>query len=178
MNQLTTTPTIYKPVFNPDTGKYIDICPYDSGQRNRHPHKCQCNGLIFMKRAQFFSHILSKTHVKYTEEYDLNTKEVEDLKTENNILLAEKLLAERKLSNKTFEFVKAVKAIKHLQGENINLMEFIKKMDTLNEKNSTDLDLLKTKYDIKLEEVNKLEIIIKKYEEYEYDAEDFQDCLE
>ena len=178
MNQLTTTPTIYKPTFNPDTGKYIDICPYDSGQRNRHPHKCQCNGLIFMKRAQFLSHILSKTHVKYIEEYDLNTKEVEDLKTENNILLAEKLLSERKLANKSCEFVKAVKAIKHLQGENTNLMEIIKKMDTLNDGNSKDLDVLKTKYQVKLEEVKKLEIIIKEYEAYEYDAEDFKDCLD
>ena len=111
--------------FNPNDGKYIDICPYDSGQRKREPYRCPCNGLIITKRAQFFSHIQTKTHKNYIDNYDLNTKEVEDLKTEKNILLADKTNLELKFNKKTIQLMKASKAIKHLQEENSKMKETI-----------------------------------------------------
>ena len=95
-DQLVAAPETYKPTFNPDKNIYVDICPYKPNQRNRPTYKCICNGYEFNKSHQFYSHIRSETHQKYIDNYEKNNKEVDDLKTEKNVLLAEKGILENK----------------------------------------------------------------------------------
>ena len=95
-DQLTTASTIYKPTYNPETNTYYDVCPFAPNSRNNQMYKCPCKGREFNKRAQFNSHILSQCHINYVENYSDNIKEVEDLKTANNVLLADNVLLKRK----------------------------------------------------------------------------------
>ena len=94
--QLTTTPTIYKPDFNSDNDSYLDDCPFPPNSRNNPWYKCPCNGYEFNKRINFNSHIKSACHKNYVENYSDNIKEVEDLKTANNVLLADNEIMKRK----------------------------------------------------------------------------------
>ena len=57
---LVTSPQIYKPEFNTTTGKYFDVCPYDSGQRNRPVYR-----LVFSARRIFFSVLRSSTSLVF-----------------------------------------------------------------------------------------------------------------
>ena len=95
-HQLTTAPTIYKPTYNPDTNTFYDDCPFLPNSRNNPWYKCSCNGYEFNKRINFNSHIKSACHKNYIEHYSDNIKEVEDLKTANNVLLADNEIMKRK----------------------------------------------------------------------------------
>ena len=175
---LVTAPHMYKPEFNTTTGKYFDVCPYDSGQRNRPIYKCPCNGYLIKCRAGFFSHIGSNCHKKYIEDYDLNTKEVEDLKTEKNILLAEKTNLELKFNKKTIQLLKASKAINHLQQENSKMKEIIKNIEIISEQHKNEIEKLKSIIANKDKTIENFENIIRELENYEYDEENFQDCYD
>ena len=174
---LVTAPQIYKPEFNTTTGKYFDVCPYDSGQRNRPVYRCPCNGYLIKCRAGFFSHIGSNCHKKHIEDYDINTKEVEDLKTEKNILLAEKMNLDLKFKKKTIQLLKASKAINHLQEENGKMKEIIKNIEVISEQYKKEIEKLNSIVNTKNKEIETLDNIIREAENYEYDEENFQDCL-
>jgi len=117
-DQLVAAPETYKPTFNPDKNIYVDICPYKPNQRNRPTYKCICNGYEFSKSHQFYSHIRSETHQKYITNYEKNNKEVDDLKTEKNVLLAEKGILEnknRKLTNRNEKLENESRMLKNLK---------------------------------------------------------------
>lgn len=181
---LVTAPHMYKPEFNTTTGQYYDVCPYDSGQRNRPIYKCPCNGYLFDSRQKFFSHIGSNCHKKHIEDYDLNTKEIEDIKTEKNILLAEKMNLELKYNKKTIQLIKASKAIKHLKDENSKMKELIENLNSriefICDQNNKEIEKLKGIITNKEKTIENFENIIRELEnyEYEYDEEDFHDCSE
>ena len=181
MEQIITTPEVYKPEFNPDTGKYFDKCPYEPGQRNRQPFKCPCNGIIFSKRHQFMCHVQTQTHKKFIEDYDLNTKEIEDLKTERNLLFAENSILKRKIDTSIINLGKYKKAIQHFKSEIVNLKTEINDLNnvitTLKEINmdkNTTCQNLQKELNSKQIEIKRLETIIK--EITDYDSDDFKDC--
>ena len=175
--QITCPPATYKPEFNPNNGKYFDMCPYEEGQRHKEPYRCPCNGYVFDKRQKFFSHIESKCHKNYIENYDFNTKEVEDLKTEKNILLAEKTNAENKLAKKTIEFGKAVKYIKHLQEDTKKQKVMLENFDNINSQKQEEIETLNRTISEKNKTIKSLENTIEAINSYECSEEDFQDCL-
>ena len=129
-NQLVTTPETYKPTFNPDKNIFEDICPYKPNQRNRPPYKCSCNGFIFNKPLQFWPHTKTQTHQNYITNYEQNNKEVDDLKTEKNVLLAEKGVLENKNRNLNNRIEKLENESRMLK----NLKEIFKYLNV----NSTD----------------------------------------
>ena len=181
MAQLTTTPEVYKPEFNPETGKYFDKCPYEPNQRHRQPFKCPCNGKIFDKRQQFLNHIQSQTHKKFIDEYDLNTKEVEDLKTERNQLLAENTILKRKNDTNIINLGKYKKATQHLKNEIINLKSerftqsnVITNLKEINQDKTNTCQNLQRVLHAKQDEIKRLETIIS--EITDYDSDDFKDC--
>ena len=181
MDQITTTPEVYRPEFNPDTGEYFDKCPYEPNQRNRQPFKCPCNGIIFNKRQQFMSHIQTQTHKKFIAEYDINTKEVEDLKTERNLLFAENSILKRKIDTITINLGKYKKAIQHFKSEIANLKTEVNNLNnvitTLKEINmnkNTTCQNLQKELNAKQEEIARLEVIVS--EITDYDSDDFKDC--
>ena len=175
--QITCQPATMKPEFNPNDGKYYDICPYDAGQRQRQPYRCPCNGFIITKRAQFFSHIETKTHRNYIDNYDFNTKEVEDLKTEKNLLLAEKTSIEYKLAKKTIELGKAVKYIKHLQEETKKQKEILENFDNINSQKQEEIETLNRTISEKNKTIKSLENTIEEINSYECSEDDYQECL-
>lgn len=175
--QITCPPATYKPEFNPNNGKYFDVCPYEAGQRKRQPYRCPCNGYVFESRGKFFSHIDSKCHKNYIENYDFNTKEVEDLKTEKNILLAEKTNTENKLAKKTIELGKAVKYIKHLQEENKKQKAILENFDNINSQKQEEIETLNRTLEDKNKTIKRLEHTIDEINSYEFSEEDFHDCL-
>ena len=94
--QLTAPPTIYKPTYNSETNTYYDVCPFAPNSRNNQMYRCPCNGYEFNKKIKFNQHIQCKTHTTHIENYSDNIKEVEDLKTANNVLLADNEIMKRK----------------------------------------------------------------------------------
>lgn len=94
---LTTTPETYKPKYNPDKDEYKDESPFRPHAKKNPPYKCSCNGFPFTKNSQFNSHITSKCHQNWLNNYKLNNKELDDLMKEKNKLLSEKSILERKL---------------------------------------------------------------------------------
>ena len=67
---------------------------------------------------EYYSHIRSETHQKYITNYEKNNKEVDDLKTEKNVLLAEKGILEnknRKLTNRNEKLENESRMLKNLK---------------------------------------------------------------
>lgn len=196
--QLTTAPELYKPQFDPDTGKYYDKCPYISGQRNRQPFRCPCNGILIAKRPQYFSHIESQTHRKFLENYKQDNKELDDLKTEKNLLLAENTILKRKIENhnsqleaKTIQIGKFKKALNFLKNEISQFKQeisslkkdisdsnnVIQTLKQINKDKNIELENIQKKLDDQISENSRLQNMITEIESYDYDSDDFKDCL-
>lgn len=94
---LTTTPETYKPKYNPEKDEYYDESPFRPHAKKNPPYKCPCNGHVFVKNALFKSHIKGKGHIQWLKNYKLNNKEIDDITTEKNVLLAENIILKRKL---------------------------------------------------------------------------------
>ncbi len=88
--------TIYKPVFNPDTGKYMDESPFKLHSRNNVIYTCLCNHSEFNTTTSFKSHIKSKSHSKYLLHYDLHVEDSQDAQSSSNDYQSKFELAQRK----------------------------------------------------------------------------------
>ena len=88
-NQLVTEPPLYTVEFNAVTGKYEDKSPFEKFERSNNTYKCSC-GLMgrFSKYNEFMTHIKTKTHQEYINNYENYNKELTALKKENKNLRA------------------------------------------------------------------------------------------
>lgn len=100
MAQMTTELTstkinVYKPVFDLETGKYIDECPILPRQNIE--FKCLCNNKTFNTVTKFKTHISLKGHQRYVAFYLDYLQDSNELKEEMNKLRAKYELNERKI---------------------------------------------------------------------------------
>jgi hypothetical protein len=95
---ITVIPPIYMPSFNPDTGKYIDVCPIPSRQRAVYRCKCNHKDTLFNTPSEFKNHIKLKKHICYIEHYLENIKELDDCIQQNKKLQADYELTYRRLN--------------------------------------------------------------------------------
>ena len=73
--------------------------------------------------------------------------------------------------------MKASKAINQLQEENGKMKEIIKNIEVISEQHKKEIEKLNSIVNTKNKEIETLDNIIREAENYEYDEEDFQDCL-
>ncbi len=88
---------IYKPVFDLETGKYIDESPILPRQNLE--FKCLCNQKTFNTVTKYKSHISLKTHQRYVACYLEHLQDVDEVKEEMTRLRTKYELNERKLKS-------------------------------------------------------------------------------
>lgn len=86
---------VYKPVFDLETGKYIDEIPILPRQNME--FKCLCNNKSFNTVTKFKTHISLKCHQRYVACYLDHLQDSNELKEEMNKLRAKYELNERKI---------------------------------------------------------------------------------
>ena len=135
---------LYEPKFDVNTGLYVDDCPFIEYQRNCPTFKCRCTSTSsFDTRQSFKSHIRSKGHKQWLEDYPKYfkerdealdrvkqlTKEYELLKFRNIILInnckKEKILEMKSTINELEEY-------KRKSGINGNELEEYKRKSEIN----------------------------------------------
>jgi hypothetical protein len=87
---------IYKPIFDLDTGKYIDESPIIPRQTTIE-FKCLCNQKTFNTITKFKSHISLKGHQRYVACYLEHLQDIDEVKEELTRLRTKYELNERKL---------------------------------------------------------------------------------
>ena len=98
MSLLRVETEIYKPVFNEESGGFMDVCPYKPHERNRIHYQCRCKaGTNITSRGEFNQHIKSQTHRTFIDNYAEYYKEVDESEEKNRKLLAENELLKRKV---------------------------------------------------------------------------------
>ena len=101
---------IYIPVFDENTGEYIDKSPYKPYERNRVRFECRCcAGKSFATNAQFKSHIKSHTHQEFIKNYSKYYKEVDNASEtiKNQLVEIELLKRKNRKINKQYISLKS-----------------------------------------------------------------------
>lgn len=79
----------YAPIFNEDTGEYIDSCPYEKYTRGQNSvYTCRCiSGRTMNNRQQFIQHFKTKAHTNWLKNLgkDENIKLIKELRVDNGI---------------------------------------------------------------------------------------------
>ncbi len=96
---LVTTPPIYIPSFNPETGLYVDVCPIPPRQRLSYCCMCNHTGTIFNIPSEFKLHIKLKKHIQFVEHYVENIKVLDNAIQHNKKLQADYELMYRKMTH-------------------------------------------------------------------------------
>jgi len=135
MSQLVQVYTdIYKPNFDENTDIYVDKSPYKPYERRCIRFECRCRaGSYFIGNSQFKQHIKSKTHKDFIVYYKKYYKEVDELAEENNKLLSEKSLLERKNDHFTETNKSLSNTIEKLRKQNKDLLKIIEESNDDNE---------------------------------------------
>jgi len=132
--------------------------------------------------AQIFTKTMDENKRKALVIFYCSTKaQVEDLKTERNLLFAENSILKRKIDTITINLGKYKKAIQHFKSEITdlktevnNLNNVIITLKEINMNKNTTCQNLQKELNAKQEEIARLEIIVS--EITEYDSDDFMDC--
>jgi hypothetical protein len=95
--ETTPEPIIYKPEWNAETEKYMDVCPFEPN-RSGTKHICRCRNKedTFINMTKFKIHIKNKYHTDWVKAYgiysnkeiDKLTQELKRIEKENSILHA------------------------------------------------------------------------------------------
>jgi len=116
---------IYIPVFDENTGEYIDKSPYKPYERNRVRFECRCcAGKSFVTNAQFKSHIKSHTHQEFIKNYPKYYKEVDNASETIKNQLIEIELLKRKNRKITKQYI----ILKSKDIDNNELLELNNKL--------------------------------------------------
>ena len=125
MELVSTEIKIYKPEFDPNTGKFYDKSPFKKHERRGIPHKCHCKtGKLFNNLTQYKQHIKTKTHQNYIQNYKNHNQELDSLKEEIKELTAKNEF----LIRKNIDFQKEIDELKskiyELENEEFHDVEF------------------------------------------------------
>lgn len=124
---------IYKPVFNENNDKYIDVCPYKPRERNRIHYQCRCKaGTVFTNRQDFTQHIKSKTHKTFIKNYSEYYKEVDEAEEKNRKLIADNEILKRKVDLREEE----------IKMRGIEIETLMKKIESIEKDNKKTKDQL------------------------------------
>ncbi len=123
--------TIYKPVFNPDTGKYMDESPFKLHSRNNVIYTCLCNHSEFNTTTSFKNHIKSKSHSKYLLHYELHVEETEDAHSSSSDYQSKYELSQRRCTESLQRISKLEDEISHHKFLNLILRYKLLHMDKL-----------------------------------------------
>jgi hypothetical protein len=88
--------TIYTPLFDSNTGLYVDESPFKAHSRNNIIYTCLCNHSHFNTMTSFNNHIKTKSHLKFLVNYKLHIKDKEDAQESSNDYQVKYELIERK----------------------------------------------------------------------------------
>jgi hypothetical protein len=193
MEIVKTNKTVYEPVFDPSTGKYKDVSPFEYHSRNNTVYTCLCNHKDFNTVTTFKIHINTKAHIRFIENYDLHIKETSDAKSSSIDYQMKSELLDRKC--KLLEQSKKELECENekLKSENLKLMAssikyelFEKNKYELLEKKYKNLDKINNELQSELAEY-KLLFMILKYKNLKQstksvdtilNSDGFMDCLE
>ena len=125
MEIVSTQTKIYKPEFNPNTGKFYDKSPFKKHERRGIPHKCHCKtGKLFNTLTQYNQHIKTKTHQNYIQNYKNHNQELDSANERIKELTQENEL----LIRKNIDFQKEIDELKskiyELENEEFHDVEF------------------------------------------------------
>lgn len=123
--------TIYKPVFDPDSGKYMDESPFKLHSRNNMIYTCLCNHSQFNTMTSFKSHIKTKSHCKYLLHYDLHVEDSLDAQSSSNDYQSKFELAQRKFKQLVERTSALEEQISHYKFLNLILKYKLVNMDKL-----------------------------------------------
>lgn len=125
MEIVSTQTKIYKPEFDPNTGKFYDKSPFKKHERRGIPHKCHCKtGKLFNTLTQYNQHIKTKTHKNYIQNYKNHNQELDSANERIKELTQENEL----LIRKNIDFQKEIDELKskiyELENEEFHDVEF------------------------------------------------------
>lgn len=125
MEIVSTQTKIYKPEFDPNTGKFYDKSPFKKHERRGIPHKCHCKtGKLFNTLTQYNQHIKTKTHQNYIQNYKNHNQELDSANERIKELTQENEL----LIRKNIDFQKEIDELKskiyELENEEFHDVEF------------------------------------------------------
>ena len=157
---------LYEPKFDVNTGLYVDDCPFIEYQRNCPTFKCRCTSTSsFDTRQSFKSHIRSKGHKQWLEDYPKYFKERDEaldrvmqitkdyeLLRYRNIILINNCKKEKIMEMKST--IKELEEYKRKSEINIKELEEYKRKSEINIK---ELEEYKRKSEINIKEL-KMEI--------------------
>jgi hypothetical protein len=121
--------TIYKPVFDPETGLYTDESPFKLHSRNNMIYTCLCNHSQFHTLTTFKSHIKTKSHLKFLMHYELHVEDATDAQSTSNDYQSKYELTERKCKQMIQTISELEKEIAHHKFLNLILRYQCLKMD-------------------------------------------------
>ena len=84
MDVLNPNKNVYKPTFDPTSGSYVDCSPFEYHSKNNQTYVCLCNHKGFNTLTTFKSHIKTKSHTLFLENYKLHVEEINDAKSSSN----------------------------------------------------------------------------------------------
>ena len=118
MEIVSTQTKIYKPEFDPNTGKFYDKSPFKKHERRGIPHKCNCKiGKLFNTLTQYNQHIKTKTHQNYIQNYKNHNQELDSFKEEIKELTANNELLIRRNIDLQKEIDELKSKINELENE-------------------------------------------------------------
>lgn len=115
---------IYKPGFDENSGRYIDISPYQRYGRNCQVYECRCRaGARFRGNVEFKQHIKSKTHEDFIRNYPKYFKEVDEAADRFKEL---RIVSERKIKKLEREKVEIKELVNsQIRGANSKISSLI-----------------------------------------------------
>tara|TARA_B100000035_G_scaffold314419_1_gene330641 strand:- start:285 stop:902 length:618 start_codon:yes stop_codon:yes gene_type:complete len=153
MSLVPTTKTLYELIYDPNTGKFIDVSPFKKYDRstNHLEYYCPCKvNSGFSIWSGWDHHVKLKTHIEYRENYKFFNKPLLDCRQ----IIIDQKRENHKLENKykglKLKYKTKDNDIRTLEGEKIELKNNIKSI-------SEELKMMKEKYESlkkDMEEIN------------------------
>lgn len=120
---------VYKPTFDPSTGKYEDISPFACHSRNNMNYVCLCNHKEFNTLTKFKQHIQLKSHIRFLDNYALHNEESFDAKSTSNDYQIKYELSQRKFDQLQKQYNQLENDVYHYRFLTLILKYKLLKMD-------------------------------------------------
>ena len=152
---------IYKPGFDENSGRYIDITPYQRYGRNCQVYECRCRaGTSFRGNVEFKQHIKSKTHQDFINNYPKYFKEVDEAQDRIKELRVKTDLSERTISKLEREKREITeRSNSQIRGANSQIRGANSQITKLtSEKKGIEIEMVELKQKLRLVEMEKEEL--------------------
>ena len=181
---------LYKPVFDPETSKWVDQCPYEAYQRNRAPVECRCRaGTIISDKQGWKIHIKNKTHQiwinnyhRHVAEADKAIEEIKEFRVQNEKMSRERTRLVKKIKNDIAEKEETITVLSLAHSKQVvecsKSSQLLDRYQAENKRQEQQIKVLRACYQKNQEELAKLILLLEERNETIRLLDDFQDALE